>query len=159
MQVRPSTCPTVAVECGMAGVDANVDVAEGVIRRFLAADRFAVSRPAQMFAVTHRIEVRREVTFAFADDLCDELDLVITPGLDAHNFHKLRAGTVLGRTIPGGDIPFVVIDAQGRDETAGLLRVDDDGTITLVRDVIPAMMTRTPAQTRRDCLFYALERR
>ena len=34
------------------------------------------------------------------------------------------------------------------------MQVDADGRITLTRDVIPAMMTRNAAQTRRDCLFY-----
>lgn len=157
MQVLGRTCPTVAVECGRAGVPANVDVAERVLRRFLDARHFD-GRPAQMLEVAHRVEVRPEVTFAFADDLPDDLDLVITPGLDDHNFDKMRAGTILGRTIPGGDIPFEALDADGRESTADLLHVDDDGVITLVRDVIPAMMTRTPEQTRRDCLFYVLQR-
>ena len=32
------------------------------------------------------------------------------------------------------------------------------GRITLRHDIIPAMMTRSPEQTRRDCLFYVLHR-
>lgn len=158
MQALVGTCPAVAMECGRAGVDAHVDVAVDVIETFLAAERFTGARPARVLRVDSRVEVRREVAFDFGTELREDLDLVITPGLDAANFEHLPAGTVLGCTVRGGDVPFVVLDGEGADTTAAHLRVDDAGRIALTRDVIPAMMTRTPEQTRRDCLFYVLER-
>jgi succinylglutamate desuccinylase len=158
MQELQPICPAVAVECGMAGVDAHVDLAVGVIETFLAAGPFGGDRPARMLEVRHRVEVRREVAFDFDDELPDELDLVITPGLDAANFGRLPAGTVIGRVVPGGDIPFEITDGEGVDTTAQFLALDAGGAVRLTRDVIPAMMTRTPEQTRRDCLFYILDR-
>ncbi|CAN5213845.1 hypothetical protein BH23ACT9_BH23ACT9_11700 [soil metagenome] len=158
MQALQPFCPAVAVECGMAGVDAHVDMAVDVIERFLAATGFGGDRPAQMLEVRHRVEVRHEVVFRFGGELTDDLDLVIPRGLDGANFGRLDAGTVLGCTVPGSDVPFEVIDGEGQDTTADFLHAADDGTVTLTRDVIPAMMTRTPEQTRRDCLFYILAR-
>ncbi|HUG83023.1 MAG TPA: hypothetical protein VMM13_00580 [Euzebya sp.] len=157
MQALEPVCPAVAVECGMAGVPAHVDVAVGVIKTFLAAPHFGGDLPARMLEVRQRVEVRREVVFDFARELTDDLDLVVMPGLDAANFERLPAGTVLGRTVPGSDIPFEVIDVDGRDTTADFLHIDAAGKVALIQDVIPAMMTRTPEQTRRDCLFYILE--
>jgi hypothetical protein len=161
MQALEGICPAVAVECGLAGVDANVEIAREVIERFVAADGFAEGMtPARMLEVRYRVEVRPEVTFRFGDevaaDVGEEVDFVIAPGLDAANFGNLPAGTVLGRTVAGGESPLVVLDDDGQDRTRALIQVNGDGAVTLTRAVIPAMMTRTAEQTRRDCLFYVL---
>jgi hypothetical protein len=165
MQALEGTCPAVAVECGMAGVDANVDVAREVIERFVALPAIPEGLlPERMLEVRYRVEVRPEVTFDFADRISGDrvdgtaadIDFVITPGLDAANFGSLPAGTVLGRTLPGGESPLLVIDDMGTDSTAALVQVDAAGAVTITRTIIPAMMTRTREQTRRDCLFYVL---
>jgi hypothetical protein len=167
MQALEGICPAVAVECGLAGVDANVEVALGVIERFVAMPAVRPgAAPSRMLEVRYRVEVRPEVTFEFGDGSPaspadaradeEELDLVITPGLDAQNFGLLEAGTVLGRTVPGGACPLVVHDDKGADVTPAIVQVDAAGAVTLTRAVIPAMMTRTREQTRRDCLFYVL---
>ena len=157
MQALEGICPAVAVECGMAGVEANVGVAREVIERFVATQSFPIGTvPERMLEVRYRVEVRSEVTFDFGVEVDDEIDFAITPGLDVANFGSLPAGTVLGHTVPGGDSPLYVVDDAGVESTTALIQVDDAGAVTLTRAVIPAMMTRTREQTRRDCLFYVL---
>ncbi len=157
MQALEDVCPAVAVECGMAGVHAHVAVARQVIERFIDATGFAdAGAPRRMLEVRYRVEVRREVAFDFVPFLADELDLAITPGLDSANFESLSAGTRLGWTTPGMAAPLLVVDDRGEDATDAFIQVGDDGAVTLTRTVIPAMMTRTREQTRRDCLFYVL---
>ncbi len=157
MQALHGICPAVAVECGLAGVDAHVAVAQQVIERFVAAERFETSGvPERMLEVRYRVEVRPEVDFDFADELADDHDFAITPGLDSQNFGWLAAGTRLGWATPGSDSPLLVVDDDGVDSTAAFVQVAPDGSVTLTRAVIPAMMTRTREQTRRDCLFYVL---
>ncbi|MGI9017343.1 MAG: hypothetical protein ACR2HR_09620 [Euzebya sp.] len=157
MQALEGICPAVAVECGLAGVPAHVKLARDVIEQFVSAGSFAeAGRPSRMLEIRYRVEVRPEVMFDFCSHLDEEIDFAITPGLDTANFGHLGAGTMLGRTLPGSASPLRVIDDAGAEVTAALIQVDPTGAVTLTRDVIPAMMTRTPEQTRRDCLFYVL---
>ncbi len=157
MQALEGVCPAVAVECGMAGVPAHADLARRVIESFVAADGFpTTARPERLLEVRYRVEVRPEVAFDFVPRLGESLDLASVPGLDAENFGHLPPGTLIGHTVPGGAAPLLVTDVAGVDVTDALIQVDDEGAVTLTRDVIPAMMTRTAEQTRRDCLFYVL---
>ena len=121
----------------------------------------AMGAPCHRFA--RRVDDESELAVGFVrgrreigagDD--DDIDFVVTPGLDTANFGSLPAGTVLGHTLPGGESPLIVIDDTGVDSTAALIQVDAAGAVTITRTVIPAMMTRTREQTRRDCLFYVL---
>lgn len=157
MQALEDVCPAVAVECGLAGVPAHVGVAREVIETFVGTETFAgAGRPERMLEVRYRVEVRPEVAFDFGGELDGEIDFVIADGLDAANFGQLAAGTLIGKTLPGGDLPLNVVDDAGADATHTFLQIDQDGAVTLTRDIIPAMMTRTRQQTRRDCLFYVL---
>jgi hypothetical protein len=157
MQALQPTCPAVAIECGMAGVPEHVALARKVIEQFVAAETFAgAGAPRRMLEVRYRVEVRREVAFDFAEELADEHDFAITPGLDSANFEFLESGTRLGWVTPGTDVPVCVVDDAGADATSAFVQVEPSGEVTLTRSVIPAMMTRTWEQTRRDCLFYVL---
>lgn len=157
MQALQDVCPAVAVECGLAGVPSHVGVARHVIERFVAVESFAgAGAPDRMLEVRYRVEVRPEVSFDFGADTEGDVDLEIVQGLDDANFGHLPAGTLIGRTLPGSDLPLFVIDDAGTDATQAFLQIDADGAVTLTRDIIPAMMTRTRQQTRRDCLFYVL---
>ena len=159
MQALEPFCPAVAVECGLAGVPAHAEDARAVIEKFVAASRFEEgTRPVRMYRVTDRVEVRPEVAFDFAAELDDDLDFAITPGLDQANFGHLPAGTVIGEILPGSDLPLVVRGLRGEDRSDTLLEVAD-GRVRTTRDLVPAMMTRTQVQTRRDCLFYVVEAR
>lgn len=157
MQALEGICPAVAVECGVAGDPVGTKLARTVIEAFVGARSFdPTDVPARMLEVRYRVEVRSEVAFEFAEVLDEEVDFAIMPGLDQANFSHLGAGTLLGRTLPGSACPLRVLDDKGADVTGMLVQIDQSGAVRLTRDVIPAMMTRTTEQTRRDCLFYVL---
>ena len=156
MEALAEQCPTVAVECGVPGLDANAAYAAAVLQRFLREPSFdpAVRMPGTTYELRSRITVRSEVPFAFGGVLSDEVELVLSPGLDGHNFGMLLAGTELGRVHPGAAMPLCATDMQGRDVTDSLVALRHDGRLLVTHDVTPVMMTTTVAQTRRDCLFY-----
>ena len=158
MQALEPFCPAIAVECGLAGVPAHADRAREVIEAFVTADGFRGGPPpADTYRVTDRVEVRPEVTFDFADTLDDEVDFAIRTGLDAANFGHLPAGTVIGEILPGSDLPLVVRGLRGEDHSERYFTVEG-GLVRTTEDLVPAMMTRTRIQTRRDCLFYVVQR-
>ena len=161
MEALSRRCPTVAVECGLPGLSDNAAFAERVLDRFLAAPRFTGRPrvPSRMVDMTVRVEVRPEVPFAVGLALGDEIDFVLRPGLDAHNFGMLFAGTELGRVHPGTAMPLCATDMRGTEVTDRFFAVDADGLLTVREDLTPVMMTTTVVQIRRDCLFYIARNR
>jgi succinylglutamate desuccinylase len=156
MQALTSRCPAIAVECGLPGLSSHEEHARTVIDRFLGArdlDR-GESRPERIYDMSARVEVRPEVSFAVGGVLSDELDLVVRPGLDGHNFGMLLAGSELGQIQPGAGMPLAACDMHGNDVTARYFEVGDDGWLRCTEDLVPVMMTGTVRQIRRDCLFY-----
>jgi Succinylglutamate desuccinylase / Aspartoacylase family len=164
MEALANQCPAAAVECGLPDRPEGNAFARDVLRRFLAADGFAVSTgevapvPERVVQIVHRVTVRPEVAFTFGTELDDTTDLAVLPGLDAYNFATLPAGTTIGRVVPGAAMPLLATDPAGGDVTEQVLRTMADGRLVVVEDTTPVMMTTTVVQTRRDCLFYMAER-
>jgi hypothetical protein len=160
MEALTPHCPAVAVECGAPGRSEGVAFADDVLVRFLAARDFGegAAEPRRLYEMRHRVIVRHEVAFAFGGPL-GELDLVLQPGLDGHNFGMLLAGTVIGKVRPRAAVPVLVTDMEGHDVTEKYFRVRPGGTLVVQEDITPVMMTNTVQQTRRDCLFYIARRR
>jgi hypothetical protein len=160
MEALADRCPSIALECGRAGIHAHAEFAAAALRRVLATDFDGPLRtPRDIYEMRAKVTVRPEVAFAFGGPMTDELDLVLRPGLDGANFGMLLAGTVLGHVEPGGAVPLKAIDMDGADITHELLSARRDGTLVVTQDVTPVMMTTTVRQTRRDCLFYVGRRR
>jgi len=161
MEALAEQCPAVAVECGLPGMEANAAFAASVLQRFLTEPSFdpASRVPEKAYELRTRVTVRPEVPFAFGGGLTEDIDLVLVPGLDGHNFGMLFAGAEIGHVPPGAAMPLCATDMRGNDVTASLLTVTDDGRLVLTTDVTPVMMTTTVVQTRRDCLFYVARRR
>ena len=161
MEVLSQHCPAVSVECGLPGVAAHHAFAASALRRFLAMGvpgAQAPATPPRVFEMRHRVRVRPEVPFAFGGQLGEDLDLVLTPGLDSHNFGMLLAGTVIGRVAPGAAMPLLATDMRGR-ETERFFAIRADGRLVITEDLTPVMLTTTVQQTRRDCLCYWARRR
>lgn len=159
MEALSASCPAVSVECGVPGVEEHHRYAEGVLARFLAARPGAPApTPQAIYGLEATVHVRREVAFAFGGPLTDELDLVLVPGMDGHNFGSLEEGTVLGHVPPGASMPLVALDMARADVTGRHFRVREDGAVVTTRAFVPAMMVTTVQQERRDCLFYVARR-
>jgi hypothetical protein len=153
-------CPSIAVECGVAGSRVSRQVADRVLHRFLSCDDFvdvAAHHETRVFEMEARVVVRPDVAFVFGP-MADDVDLALYPDLDRHNFDTLPAGTRLG-TVKDGRMPLQASDMDGADVTEAAFVVDGEGALSLARDVVPVMMTRTVTQTRRDCFFYIAGRR
>jgi succinylglutamate desuccinylase len=162
MQALSDHCPAVAVECGMPGLADSTAFATEALRRFLDAEELdgaPAARSQRVFEMQHRVIVRPEVPFVFGGALTDDLELVLVPGLDGHNFGMLLAGTEIGHAPPGAALPLLATDMRGRETTDELFRMDPAGRILLTQDLTPVMLTTTVVQVRRDCLFYVARRR
>jgi succinylglutamate desuccinylase len=160
MEALHDHCPTVGVECGLAGPASSVAFAVDGLRRFLAAPD-----PTEPESRTHvellsrmrRIEVEPTVRFRFGGALDDEVDLIVTADTDRRNGIHQEPGWLLGTFRPGAPPPLRAIDVDGRDVTAELLDMRG-GTVRVVAPGTPMMMTRTVAAARADCLTYLLTR-
>ena len=160
MEALTPTCPAVSVECGLPGIEAHHVYAEGALERFLTAEDLTRGPvPKAIYELLVTVHVRREVGFAFGGPLTEDLDFVITPGLDGLNFGHMPAGTVLGRVLPGGAMPLMAFDMDRNDVTEHCFAVTEDGAVTTCQDIIPAMFVTTAEQERKDCLFYVAGRR
>jgi hypothetical protein len=159
MEALADTCPSIALECGRAGVPAHAGFAREAVDRLLAADFDGpLRRPARTYEMLARVEVRPEVAFAFGGALTEDLDLVLEPGLDSSNYGMLFAGTVLGHVPADGAMPLIATDMAGHDVTVSLFEIRG-GAVVISQDVTPVMMVTTVRQTRQDCLFYVARRR
>ena len=160
MEVLSPICPAVSVECGLPAVEENHAYAAAALRRFLRIPSFDDSMPGphRVFEMQHRIVVRPEVKFAFGGVLTEDLDMVLHPGLDTHNFGMLLAGTELGLVPPGAAMPLLCTDMRGRETTERFFEIIG-GSLIVTEDVTPVMLTTTVQQTRRDCFFYIARRR
>ncbi|MEX0657938.1 MAG: succinylglutamate desuccinylase/aspartoacylase family protein [Egibacteraceae bacterium] len=155
MEALSRHCPTVAVECGLPNVPGNTAFAQQVLDRFVGAVFTGTPRaPERMLEMRVRVEVRPEVPFSVGLALSDEIDFVLRPGLDTHNFGMLLAGTELGHVHPGTAMPLRATDMGGTEVTERFFTLDDAGVVAVGEDLTPVMMTITVVQIRRDCLFY-----
>jgi hypothetical protein len=163
MEALAPICPAVSVECGAPDQGDGTAYAVSVVHRFLGAEDFdaavlAADRPQahRMIETEHRVTVRSDVTFSFGPGLTPGDDFAIVPGLDAYNFGVLPASQTIGHVAPGlgASMPLLATDPTGVDVTDRLFRIEDDGRVVVVDDVVPIMMTTTVLQTQRDCLFY-----
>jgi hypothetical protein len=161
MQALSDYCPAVAVECGMPALPESTAYATEALRRFLDADDLdrGARQPREVYVMEHRIDVRPEVPFVVGGALTEDLELVLTPELDGHNFGMLLAGTEIGRVHAGSAVPVVAMDMRGRDTTEEYFQVSPKGAIVVTQDVTPVMMATTAVQIRRDCFFYIARRR
>lgn len=171
MEALIDRCPAAAVECGAGHSPEGTEFASATVWRFLTAESFeapdlpGLPQPRLMAELACRVEVRPEVTFAFADQPDGDQhgaesppDLLLAAGLDSYNFNELPAGQPLGQVRPAVDIPLVATDMAGQDVTDQLFRITASRDLVPTQNLIPIMMTTTVKQTRRDCLFYTVRR-
>lgn len=155
MEALIGTCPAVALEAGLPFTPANTAYVRDRLDAILTTPAGATGRrPGQTLGIDVRITVRPEIAMAVGGPVTDDVDLVLTPGLEAHNFGTLVADTELGRVPEGAPMPLRATTASGDDVTAAHLAVTDDGTVMLTDSATPVMWTADPRQIRRDCLGY-----
>jgi hypothetical protein len=164
MEAMADHCPTVAVECGLAGPATSLAFAVDGVRRFLAAEDPEVPRSAthvDLLGRMRRIEVVPGTRFRFGGVLDAEVDLVVQADAERRNGIHQPPGWTIGTYRPDADgsggAPLRAVEVDGTDVTASLLEFDGS-TIRVAAAATPLMMTRTVAAARADCLTYLLTR-
>lgn len=160
VEMTGNHCPSIAIECGLAGDPAADAVALAGLDRFLHRPQLALTAPAPPhIQVLHHptpVKLQTHIDFAFADVPQPDCQLTLRDDLDRHNFAELAVGSSLGWTQDKSLMPFLVRNTQGEDITAQMFR-NDDGEIRTRQPMIPIMMTTVAQIAQSDCLFYAVQ--
>ena len=151
-------CPAVAVELGPVGDPRCDDRAYDYIQRCVALDVIpeAGSDQLNLYESLARVHVADEAVFAFTGGE-ESAPFMLTGGVEAVNFHDLKAGTPFGSSqLPLSDL-LRVLNTDHQDVT-GEYFVKKGTEIVLRRDIVPAMYTTDPFVVRQDCLCYFMSR-
>ncbi len=151
-----SLCPSLTVECGKAGVPAHETHAASFVDACLHLAQFPAhevhEHDIDLYHTVATVRVPADVSFGFGDPLAD---IDFDPRLDHLNFRQLDPGTAFGRCRKS--LPLDVRDEAQRDVLSEFFDCND-GTISLIRETTPAMLTLDTRAVRQDCLCYLMER-
>lgn len=156
MEALPDVA-SIAVECSLPGRPESLAFALDGIRRYLGEPPISttkVRRDYDLLGRLRKVMVRPEVRFDFGGSFGEELDFIVVEDAEMMNFVDLPAGEVIGRVQPGGAVPLIVVDADGKDVTLDHFEVAANGDVQNLRSGTPVMMTRSVEAARKDCLFY-----
>lgn len=152
--------PSVTIECGRAGDPEADHVARRGLEAFATlreplAPRASAASEVRVLTHPRRVRVRDALRLAFAAAPDPEADLTLRSDLEHHNFLPVAAGTVLGWVRRGCAWPIEALDPRGHDRSRELFALEA-GTLRASRELIPIMVTTSPAIARSDCLFYVV---
>jgi hypothetical protein len=151
-------CPAVALECGRAG-DAEGEVrATDVLDALLHLAGLPRHAPSaadiDLFHTVAIVKVPPEITLSFDGSAAD---LVFREDLDHLNFSELPQGTPLAR-VRDHRHPMLFVPADdGANRWRDFFEIRD-AELVLREMLMPAMLTRSVAAVRQDCLCYLMER-
>jgi hypothetical protein len=151
-------CPAVALECGRPG-DAEgearvADLLEAVLHLSEVPQHAPAASDIDLFHTVAIAKVPAAVTLSFDGS---PADLVFRADLDHLNFSELPAGTSLAQVRNRNDAPLTVVADDGSNRWQDFFAIRD-GELVLRQPLMPAMLTRSVAAVRQDCLCYLMER-
>ena len=151
-------CPAVALECGRAG-DAEgearaVAVLDAVLHLAELPQHAPTAADIDLFHTVAIVKVPPETTLSFDGSAAD---LVFREDLDHLNFSELESGTVLAQVRNRGGAPLLVPGDGDANRWQQFFEVRGD-QLALRAPLMPAMLTRSVAAVRQDCLCYLMER-
>lgn len=148
-------CPAVTVECGQSGNPEGAATAIRLVEETLRLDAFALHPPPddalRLYQTVGRVVLDADCSFSFGDS---GYDLALRADLEALNFVTLSAGAEWGHS-QNRECGLRVLDEHDHDMTEDFFRFDN-GTIRLVQESTPAMITRDIKVIRQDCLGYLM---
>jgi succinylglutamate desuccinylase len=151
-------CPAVALECGRAGDAEGEARAAAVLDALLHLAELPQHAPTaadiDLFHTVAIVKVPPETTLSFDGSAAD---LVFREDLDHLNFSELESGTVLAQVPNCGGAPLLVPGDADTNRWQEFFEVRGD-QLTLRTPLMPAMLTRSVAAVRQDCLCYLMER-
>lgn len=160
VEMTGQRCPSIAIECGLAGDPAADAIALAGLDRFLHRHELGLDAAApphiQVLQHPQPVKLKPDISIAFASEPQAGAQLTLRDDLDRHNFAVLPSGSSLGWTQDATLQPFVVSDQNGQDTTERTF-INEGGEIKTKIPMIPIMMTTVPAIAQSDCLFYTVE--
>ncbi len=151
-------CPAVALECGRAGDAEGEARATGVLDALLHLAELPRHAPSaadiDLFHTVAIVKVPAEITLSFDGSAAD---LVFREDLDHLNFSELPRGTPLARVRRPSHAPLFVPAGDGSNRWQEFFEIRD-AELVLRAMLMPAMLTRSVAAVRQDCLCYLMER-
>lgn len=147
-------CPSITLECGQPGEAHGIQAALDLIDYASDIDAFPEQPPATealtMYETVGRVLVSPRATIGFGDE---PADIIFPATFEAQNFKPVQAGSVWAQSRVS--LPLVVLDELGHDLTGNFFERSGD-KIRLLRDVVPAMITRDKDVIAKDCLCYLM---
>jgi hypothetical protein len=151
-------CPAVALECGRAGDPEGEAHAAAALHAALHLAELPKSLPApadiDLFHTVAIVKVAPDTTLSFDGS---PADLVFREDLDHLNFSELASGTSFGRVAHRDAAPLWISAADGSNRWREFFEVHER-ELLLRAPLMPAMLTRSVAAVRQDCLCYLMER-
>ena len=151
-------CPAVALECGRPGDAEGEARATAMLDAMLHLSELPRHAPAvadiDLFHTVAIAKVPAEVTLSFDGS---PADLAFRADLDHLNFSELPAGTMFARVRAQVTSPLTVAAEDGSDRWREFFEIRD-GRLVLRQRLMPAMLPRSVAAVRHDCLCYLMAR-
>ena len=151
-------CPAVALECGRVGDTEGEARASAVLDAVLHLAELPRHAPAagdiDLFHTVAIVRVPLDVSLSFDGS---PADLVFREDLDHLNFSELAKGTAVAQVRRSSGAPLFVPGADGANRWQDFFEVRDE-RLVLRASLMPAMLTRSVAAVRQDCLCYLMER-
>ncbi len=150
-------CPAVTIECGRPDETNGLEHALGYLRAALNLQELdEQSREVHDIRVFHTVAIvklKEGLTIGLQGQ---NVTLQISPQLDQHNFNELKSGTVIALTQQDDFMPVEAINEFGKDVADRYFEVKQ-GSLRLIRTVMPSMLTLDTDIIRQDCFCYLME--
>lgn len=151
-------CPSVTLECGLAGDVHGTDHSMAFLESCLHAegirDAPVDAEAVHLFHTVATVRVPDDVLFGFGQA---PAEVRFPEHFDRLNFTELDTGTPFARVEHALQRPLLALDNEGRDVTDRYFMRAGEHLVT-ARPVMPSMLTVDRRVVRQDCLGYLMER-
>ncbi len=150
-------CPAITLECSTPGNQLGIDKAVALIDDLMHMDHFPdkalPSHDLQLVQNSAVLKIAEGVNFGFENEE-GSFDLTLVANFDRHNFTQLNISEVFAHTTL--ERPLIATAEDGTDLTDELIS-NNNGSISLKKSLMPAMITLDKKIIVQDCLCYLLE--
>ncbi len=150
-------CPAVTVECGLSGDASGTEHVVAFLHDCLSLEAFPdFDFDARSLGVYHTVAVAK-IPGQYSLGIDDpNKDISLDASVEQYNFTHLAAGTSIGSVKEGIAQPLTVTNEDGHDVSDIFVGVEK-GRITLLKPLIPAMLTLDINTIKKDCVCYFME--
>lgn len=151
-----SLCPAITIEAGLPGESEGVLQTVEFMHRCLQTNTIANTTPDDI-DLFHTIAVVKVARSCSCGLVGEDVDVQLFPGIDRYNFTELEPGTVLAR-LEGSESDCLDIKPTNGNEAKIDCIAIKNNHLTIIKPVMPAMLTTNQNMIRLDCFCYLMER-